>query len=100
MPVDQLTDQVRQRVTYAGAFGGRIKLDLNGEGTILLDGASAPPQVSNDDADSDATVKMSMDTLRGLLDGTQDPTLAFMTGKIKVDGSMGYAMKLASLLEE
>jgi len=45
-------------------------------------------------------VKMSADTLQGLLNGTQDPTLAFMTGKIKVNGSMGHALKLASLLDD
>lgn len=100
MAVEQLTDQIRQKMAFAGAFGGKIKLDLNGEGTILLDGSSAPPAVTNDDVDSDATVKMSPDTLQGLLNGTQDPTLAFMTGKIKVNGSMGHALKLASLLDD
>ena len=34
-----------------------------------------------------------------LLDGQLDPTWAFTTGKLKVEGSMGLAMKLAGLLE-
>jgi len=100
MAVEELTSQIRQRVAFSGAFGGRIKLNLDGDGVIVLDGNSAPSGVSNDDAEADTTITMSPDTLRGLLNGTQDPTLAFMTGKLKVNGSIGYAMKLASLLEE
>lgn len=99
MSVDNLTADIRQRVAFAAGFGGRIKLLVDGADIILLDGQQSPPGVSNEDMDSDATIRLSTDTLRGLLDGTQDPTLAFMTGKIRVEGSLGYAMKLASLLE-
>jgi putative sterol carrier protein len=35
-----------------------------------------------------------------MMDGTQDPTLAFMMGKLKVEGSMGLAMKLNSIIED
>ena len=35
-----------------------------------------------------------------MLDGVLNPTLAFATGKLKVQGSMGSALKLAALLEE
>ena len=32
------------------------------------------------------------------MSGDTNPTSAFMTGKLKVDGDMGMAMKLASAL--
>ncbi|MEM6944726.1 MAG: SCP2 sterol-binding domain-containing protein [Pseudomonadota bacterium] len=39
-----------------------------------------------------------LDTFRDLFDGALDPTSAFMTGKIKIDGDMGAAMKLVQFL--
>ncbi|MGJ8557847.1 MAG: SCP2 sterol-binding domain-containing protein, partial [Sulfitobacter geojensis] len=38
------------------------------------------------------------DTFKEILAGETNPTSAFMTGKLKVDGDMGMAMKLASVL--
>ncbi len=35
---------------------------------------------------------------RAILDGDMNPTMAFMTGKLSVDGVMGLAMKLGSVL--
>ena len=39
-----------------------------------------------------------MDTFQEMFAGDLDPTAAFMTGKIKLDGDMGVAMKLGQLL--
>ena len=35
-----------------------------------------------------------------LMAGTLNPTLAYSLGKLKVDGSLGVALKLASMMEE
>ena len=40
------------------------------------------------------------ETFEGILNGTQDPNIAFMMGKLKVKGNMGLAMKLNSILED
>jgi len=34
------------------------------------------------------------------MDGRQDPNVAFMMGKLKVQGSMGLALKLNGFLED
>jgi putative sterol carrier protein len=39
-----------------------------------------------------------VEDLNKLLSGTLDPTLAYMTGKLKIQGSTGVAMKLATML--
>jgi putative sterol carrier protein len=39
-----------------------------------------------------------MDTFQELFDGDLDPTAAYMTGKIKIDGDLGQAMKLSQIL--
>ena len=50
------------------------------------------------DGPADTTIRISEDNLEKLLTGALDPTLAYMTGKLKVEGSLGVAMKLTSLL--
>ncbi len=75
-------------------FDGSVKFDIEDEGTIrIADGA-----VSLDDGDAECTISASMDTFKDMFAGELDPTAAFMTGKIKIDGDMGVAMKLGQLL--
>ena len=50
------------------------------------------------DEEADVTLTADRATFEGLLSGDVNPTMAFMTGKLKVDGSMGTAMKLGALL--
>ena len=79
----------------AGAdFGGTAKFDIEGEGAVMMDAAGARAA----DEDADVTLSADADTFRSILEGDTNPTSAFMTGKLKVDGDMGMAMKLAAAL--
>jgi putative sterol carrier protein len=73
---------------------GSVKFVIDGEGAIRIDATG----VSADDGDADCTVTADADTFRALLDGEIDPTAAFMSGRLAIDGDMGLAMKLGSLL--
>ena len=44
------------------------------------------------------TLTASAETFKAILDGEENATTAFMTGKLSVDGDMGTAMKLAGVL--
>ena len=77
-----------------GGFDGTAKFDIEGEGSIIIDADGA--RASDDDAD--VTLSASAETFQGILEGEENPTAAFMTGKLKVDGDMGLAMKLAGAL--
>ena len=35
-----------------------------------------------------------------MMEGDLNPTMAFMQGKLSVDGNMGMAMKLSNLLDD
>ncbi|MEO9516121.1 MAG: SCP2 sterol-binding domain-containing protein [Paracoccaceae bacterium] len=75
-------------------FGGSAKFEIEGTGAIVLDGSGA--RVADDE--TDVTLKADADTFQSILSGDTNPTSAFMTGKLSVDGDMGMAMKLASAL--
>jgi len=48
--------------------------------------------------EADCTVTMEETTLLDLLAGRTNPQTAFLTGKIRVAGDMGLALKLGSLI--
>jgi len=77
-----------------GGFDGVAKFVIPGEGAIMMDSAG----VRAGDEEADVTLTADTDTFRAILDGDLNPTMAFMTGKLSVDGSMGLAMKLGSVL--
>ncbi|WP_050525900.1 SCP2 sterol-binding domain-containing protein [Pseudorhodobacter aquimaris] len=76
------------------SFDGVAKFDIEGEGTIMID----EDGVRADDGEADVTLTASAEVFQAILEGEMNPTTAFMSGKLSVDGSMGMAMKLASAL--
>ncbi|SFQ97472.1 SCP2 sterol-binding domain-containing protein [Poseidonocella sedimentorum] len=77
-----------------GGFDGSAKFVIEDEGSIVIDGAG----VREGDDDTDVTLRASAETFQAILSGDTNPTMAFMSGKLKVDGNMGTAMKLGSAL--
>lgn len=75
-------------------FAGSAKFVINGEGSIVIDGDG----VRAGDEDTDVTLTADADVFQSILDGDMDPTAAFMSGKLSVDGDMGMAMQLGSVL--
>jgi putative sterol carrier protein len=53
--------------------------------------------VTEGDGDADTTITASADTFRKIASREQNPTAAYMSGKLKVKGDMGQAMKLQKL---
>ena len=74
--------------------GGIAKFVITGEGAIMMDADG----VREGDEEADVTLIASADVFQAILEGTMNPTSAFMTGKLKIDGSMGKAMQLAAVL--
>ncbi len=94
-----VTDHIRSAVGDSSGLGKTVKLDLGDAGTIFIDGASSPNSVTNEDKPADATVRISWDDFIALSEGKLDPMMAFMQGKLKIDGDMMIAQKLAPLLK-
>ncbi|MGG7567312.1 SCP2 sterol-binding domain-containing protein [Rhodovulum sp. DZ06] len=75
-------------------LAGTLKFEVTDLGAIRVeDGA-----VTLDDSEADCTISADEDTFTAMMEGDLDPTSAFMTGKLKIDGDMSIAMGLASSL--
>lgn len=73
---------------------GSIKFLIEDEGAVRIDQTG----VSADDSDADCVITASSTTFQDLLAGRLNPTAAFMTGKLRIEGDMGLAMRMGSLL--
>lgn len=91
--VEAAVKALNQRLD-AGELGGSVKFVIEDEGAVRIDGNGA----SADDGEADCTLTADAETFQSLLDGDLDPTGAFMSGRLTVDGDMGLAMRLGSLL--
>jgi putative sterol carrier protein len=72
--------------------------DIEGEGqwhVVVQDGRIAVTEGA--DGDADATITTSSETFEKIVAGEQNPTTAYMTGKLKIKGDMGAAMKLQKI---
>ena len=97
MTLQELTSKMKEGASKKSAFGNTVKFSTD-EGVIYIDGNQSPPAISNDDKAADCTIKMDFNDFTDLLGGKLDGMSAFMTGKLKIEGDMGVAMKLQSIL--
>lgn len=100
MSLESITDQIKKKMSMAAGLSAKVKFDFGDDGLIFVDTTQSPPVINHEDEEADVTLATSTETFQGILDGTQDPNVAFMTGKLKVKGSMGLAMKLNAILED
>lgn len=94
MSLQACTDAIKAKMTADSGLAATLKFDCGGDGVIFLDGKSVPNNVSNDNRDADCTVAITVADLQDMLAGKLQPTTAFMTGKMKVSGDMGVALRL------
>jgi putative sterol carrier protein len=97
MDLQTATSSFRSKVGDDSGLGATLKFDCGADGVIVIDGASTPNTVDNNDRDTDCTIELGIDTLGDLMSGELNAMNAFMTGKIQVTGDMGVALKLQKL---
>jgi putative sterol carrier protein len=98
MSLESATNTIKGRVGDDAGLGATLKFDCGDDGVIVIDGRAKPNTVSNDNREADCTVGLTLGDLEAMLAGDLAPTTAFMTGKLRVEGDMGVAMKLQSLM--
>ena len=97
MSLEKVTEEFRRQAAKAPNLGKSLKFVFD-EGVVFMDLSGDEAQVTNEDKDADCTVHISVDTLDKIRRGELNPMTALMTGKVKVKGDMGLALKLQSLL--
>ena len=99
MTLDEITAEMAVRVAKNGAIDGKtVKFNLGDDGNLMIDGTTDPAVVNNDDGEADCTVVVDKEVFESIAAGEENAQMAFMSGKLKVEGDMGIAMQLGSLL--
>ena len=91
--IDEAVKALNEKMGGAG-FDGVAKFVIDGEGAIIIDSDGA--RAGDDEAE--VTLTAAADVFQAIMEGEQNPTAAFMTGKLTVDGDMGKAMALSGVL--
>jgi putative sterol carrier protein len=84
----------------ASQIGAVYKFALEGEGggTWVMD-LRQDPSVTESDGEAQCTIKMSGTDFVDMLEGRAAGQQLFFSGRLKIEGDMGLAMKLQKLVE-
>ena len=94
---------MRDKAAVLRRLGYRVRFDLADTGeSVLLDATGTEPEITaaEEATEADTVLRLSAESLGRLMAGKLNPMLAFSTGRLRVEGSKGVALKLASLLDE
>lgn len=97
MSLDALIEGLKTQAGNTAPFGSTLKFVLD-DAIVYIDGSGTENIVSREDKEAACTISTDSATFQKLKDGDLNPMMAVMSGKIKIKGDMGLAMKLQSLL--
>ena len=100
MSLEQLQAEMTRRLSQFAGLGAVVRFDFGTDGALTLDATQAPPVLGREGPTPRTTLKISVANLSKLISGQLSPMLAFTLGKLKVDGDLGIAMKLSSMLDD
>lgn len=81
----------------AAGLNATYLFDIDGAGKWIVRVENGRPNVTEGDGAADTTISASEETFLRIVNREQNATTAFMTGKLRVKGDMGNAMKLQQL---
>lgn len=87
--IDKAVAALREK--FGDGFDGSARFVIGDEGAVIVDDAG----VRAGDEAAQVTLTATVETFQAILEGDLSPTMAFMSGRLSIDGDMGLAMKLA-----
>lgn len=97
MSTETIFEAIKEQAKNVEAFGAKLKFVID-DNPIMIDGSGEGNIVTQDDGEADCVIITDAETFLKLKDGSLNPMMAVMTGKVKIKGNTGLAMKLQSLL--
>jgi putative sterol carrier protein len=82
----------------ARALGASYRFDIDGAGSWRVESDGDRLTVGESDAPADCVIRADEKTFLRIIRGEQSPMGAYMTGKVKVEGDLGLALRLRDLL--
>jgi putative sterol carrier protein len=98
MSLESILTAITAQAANVAPFGAKLKFVL-GEDVILIDGTGDSNIVSQNDEEAACTISTDTETFMKLKSGDLNPMMAVMSGKVKIKGDMGLAMKIQSLVQ-
>ena len=97
MTLEEITGKIQKLADkHSGQFAGKANFKFD-EGVVHLDDTVSPTVVVNEERDAPFAIKMSAQDFSNILSGDLNVMMAFMSGKLKIEGDKGAAMKLTAL---
>lgn len=102
MTLDEIVSEMEKQSYKLKELNHTVLFDLGDDGKVLLDATGSAVKITPnpDTDDAETTLSLSTENLLKLMQGDLNPMAAFTMGRLKVFGSKGIALKLASLLDQ
>jgi len=99
MTVQEFFEALPSKVDPAKTAGmnNTYVFDIPEVGAWTVTVADGVVSVAEGEHEADCTISASEDTLMKIASGAANPTMAYATGKLKITGDMGAALKLQKL---
>jgi putative sterol carrier protein len=78
----------------AGTLDASYRFDIEGAGSWRLEADGERAVVTVSDAPADCVIRTDENTCLRIVRGEQSPMGAYMTGKVRVEGDLGLALRL------
>jgi putative sterol carrier protein len=78
----------------AGTLDASYRFDIKGAGSWRLEADGERAVVTESDAPADCVIRTDENTFLRIVRGEQSPMGAYMTGKVRVEGDLGLALRL------
>ncbi len=95
--LEAAAEALRARLTDE-PFDGTAHFEIEDEGVIRVEGAEVSTGADPAADLPDVTITATLETFRAVFEGALSPATAFMTGRMRVAGDIGTALKLGQLL--
>ena len=89
--------EARADPAKTGGMNNSYLFDVDGAGRWTVDVRDGKIAVTEGGDSADCEISVTEENFEKILAGEQNATTAYMTGKIKIKGDMGAAMKLQKL---